>query len=104
MWRVKLWRGCVGCEKSNLFFHSERREEFSLRFKSRKREIPRRAARLGMTKILVFPQAGQHMGFGSCSGETPQARSLCYQKHHRLKLTMTGKIISLLEFSRRCGM
>ena len=31
----------------------------SHRFKPEKREIPRRAARLGMTNILVFPQAAK---------------------------------------------
>src|SRR5258708_5360222 len=53
--------------KSNLFCHSERGEE-SLRFKCRKREIPRRAARLGMTKILVFPQAAKPVLFRSPCG------------------------------------
>jgi hypothetical protein len=46
--------GFTGRGKSSLFCHSERSEEFSPWFKRGKREIPRRAAGLGMTKNMSF--------------------------------------------------
>jgi hypothetical protein len=54
--------GFTGCGKSGLFCHSERSEE-SLFDLTGEREIPLRAARLGMTKISVFPHAVQPPDF-----------------------------------------
>jgi len=48
--------GSTGCGKTQIFCHSERSEESLLDPSPTRREIPRRNARLGMTKTTLLPQ------------------------------------------------
>jgi hypothetical protein len=68
-------RASQAAEKVIYFVVPNEVRNLSFWFKRRKREIPRRTERLGMTKILVFPQSVQPAGAAHMTIQNPQAEA-----------------------------